>query len=109
MSENVVMNFPFRIVQAPLSDLCSMHSSGNTPSLLNGGAEGEMVEPAVVPDEDAQASLAQQVDTAVSDEKAQLSTDQPTDMEVSEPSLDEHPVQDENSSLGKKLMNPKML
>jgi len=53
--------------------------------------------------------LAQQVDTAVSDEKAQLSTDQPTDMEVSEPSLDEHPVQDENSSLGKKLMNPKML
>lgn len=98
-----MINFPFRIVQAPLSDLCSMHSSGNTPSLLNGAAEGEIVEPA----EDAQASLAQQVDTAVSDEKAQLSTDQPTGMEVSEPSLDEHPVQDENSSLGKKLMNPK--
>jgi tRNA (adenine-N(1)-)-methyltransferase non-catalytic subunit len=45
----------------------------------------------------------------VSDEKAQLSTDQPTDMEVSEPSLDEHPVRDENSALGRKLMNPKML
>lgn len=86
-----------------------MHSSVNTPSLLNGGAEGEMVEPAVVRDEDAQASLAQQVDTAVPDERAQLSTDQPTDMEVSEPSLDEHPVQDENSSFGKKLMNPEIL
>lgn len=96
---NLSSDMVSRIVQAPLSDLCSMHSSGNTPSLLNGGAEGEMVEPAVVPDEDAQASLAQQVDTAVSDEKAQLSTDQPTDMEVSEPSLDEHPVQDENSAL----------
>ncbi|CAD6235153.1 unnamed protein product [Miscanthus lutarioriparius] len=79
---NLSSDMVSRIVQAPLSDLCSMHSSGNTPSLLNGGAEGEM-----------------QVDTAVSDEKAQLSTDQPTDMEVSEPSLDEHPVQDENSSL----------
>ncbi|CAD6341309.1 unnamed protein product [Miscanthus lutarioriparius] len=79
---NLSSDMVSRIVQAPLSDLCSMHSSGNTPSLLNGGAEEEM-----------------QVDTAVSDEKAQLSTDQPTDMEVSEPSLDEHPVQDENSSL----------
>lgn len=104
MSE-VVINFPFRIVQAPISALCSMQSSGNTPSVVNSSAEGEMIEPAV--DEDAQSSLAQQVDTAVPDEKAQLSTDQPSDMEVSEPSLDEHLVQDENSSLGKRLMNLK--
>nr|CAB3487947.1 unnamed protein product [Digitaria exilis] len=80
-----------RIVQIPLSDLCSMGSSENTPSVLNGAAEREVVEP-----EDAQASLAQAVDMAVSDEKAQLSTEQPTDMEVSEPSLE---VQDGNSSL----------
>ncbi|OEL16341.1 tRNA (adenine(58)-N(1))-methyltransferase non-catalytic subunit trm6 [Dichanthelium oligosanthes] len=80
-----------RIVQMPLSDLCSMQSSGNTPSVLNGSAEGEVVEPVVIQDEDAQA-----VDTAVSDEKAQLSTEQPTDMEVLKPSLD---VQYENSSL----------
>jgi tRNA (adenine-N(1)-)-methyltransferase non-catalytic subunit len=58
-----------------------------------------VVEPVVVQDEDAQASLAQAVDTA--DEKAQLSTEQTTEMEVSKPSLD---VQDENSSFGKQLM-----
>jgi len=55
-----------------------------------------------VQDEDAQASLAQAVDTA--DEKAQLSTEQTTDMEVSNPSLD---VQDENSSFGKQLLKLK--
>jgi tRNA (adenine-N(1)-)-methyltransferase non-catalytic subunit len=69
-----------------------MQSSGNTPSVLNGSTEGEVVEPIVEQDEDVQA-----VDTAVSDEKAQLSTEQPTDMEVSKP-LD---GQDENASLGK--------
>jgi hypothetical protein len=67
----------------------------------------ETIEPAG--DEDAHASLAHQVGTAASDDKAQLSTDQPTDMEASEPSLDEHHVQDENSSLGKKLMILKMV
>jgi len=102
MSENVVINCIFRIVQVPLSELCSIQSSGNTPSVLNGNAEGEVVEPAVVQDEDAQASLAQAVDTA--DEKAQLSTEQTTDMEVSNPSLD---VQDENSSFGKQLLKLK--
>jgi tRNA (adenine-N(1)-)-methyltransferase non-catalytic subunit len=76
-----------------------MQSSGNTPLVLNGSTEGEVVEPVVVQDEDAQASLAQAVDTA--DEKAQLSTEQTTEMEVSKPSLD---VQDENSSFGKQLM-----
>jgi tRNA (adenine-N(1)-)-methyltransferase non-catalytic subunit len=69
-----------------------MQSSGNTPSVLNGSTEGEVVEPIVEQDEDVQA-----VDTAVSDEKAQLSTEQPTYMEVSKP-LD---GQDENASLGK--------
>ncbi|ONM34905.1 tRNA (adenine(58)-N(1))-methyltransferase non-catalytic subunit trm6 [Zea mays] len=97
---NLSSDMVSRIVQAPISALCSMQSSGNTPSVVNSSAEGEMIEPAV--DEDAQSSLAQQVDTAVPDEKAQLSTDQPSDMEVSEPSLDEHLVQDENSSLGGK-------
>jgi len=91
---NLSSDMVSRIVQVPLSELCSIQSSGNTPSVLNGNAEGEVVEPAVVQDEDAQASLAQAVDTA--DEKAQLSTEQTTDMEVSNPSLD---VQDENSSL----------
>lgn len=84
-----------------------MQSSGYTPSVLNGDARGEMVEPAVAQDEDAQGSLAPQVETAVSDEKTQVSTDRPADMQVSEPSLDEHLVQDENSSLGKRLMNLK--
>lgn len=101
MPKNVVINSPFRIVQVPLSDLCSMQSSGNTPSVLNGSTEGEVVDSVVVQDEDARASLAQAVDTA--DEKAQLSTEQPTDMEVSKP-LD---GQDENSSLGKQLMKLK--
>jgi tRNA (adenine-N(1)-)-methyltransferase non-catalytic subunit len=77
-----------------------MQSSGNTPSVLNGSTEGEVVEPIVEQDEDVQA-----VDTAVSDEKAQLSTEQPTDMEVSKP-LD---GQDENTSLGKQLMKLKCL
>ncbi|XP_062185795.1 uncharacterized protein LOC133889295 [Phragmites australis] len=88
-----------RIVQAPLSNLCLLQNSGNTPSVLNGSTEGEAVEPIVVSAEDTQLSLAQQGDTAVSDEKPQLSTEQPIDMEVSEPSLDEHPVQDVNFSL----------
>jgi len=79
-----------------------MQSSGNTPYVPSGNAEREAVEPGVVQDEDAQASLAQAVDTA--DEKAQLSTEQTTDMEVSNPSLD---VQDENSSFGKQLLKLK--
>ncbi|RCV34956.1 hypothetical protein SEVIR_7G212000v4 [Setaria viridis] len=90
---NLSSDMVSRIVQVPLSDLCSMQSSGNTPSVLNGSTEGEVVDSVVVQDEDARASLAQAVDTA--DEKAQLSTEQPTDMEVSKP-LD---GQDENSSL----------
>ena len=102
MSENVVINCTFRIVQVPLIELCSMQSSGNTPYVPSGNAEREVVEPGVVQDEDAQASLAQAVDTA--DEKAQMSTEQTTDMEISKPSLD---VQDENSSLGKQLMKLK--
>ncbi|CAL5025947.1 unnamed protein product [Urochloa decumbens] len=83
---NLSSDMGSRIVQVPLSDLCSMQSSGNSPSVLNGSSEGQVVKP-----EDAQA-----VDTAVLDEKAQLSTEQPTDMEVLNPSLD---VQVENSSL----------
>jgi len=90
---NLSSDMVSRIVQVPLIELCSMQSSGNTPYVPSGNAEREVVEPGVVQDEDAQASLAQAVDTA--DEKAQLSTEQTTDMEVSNPSLD---VQDENSS-----------
>ncbi|KAJ1265889.1 hypothetical protein BS78_08G108100 [Paspalum vaginatum] len=92
---NLSSNMVSRIVQVPLSDLCSMQIPGNTPAVLNGGTEGEVGEPVIAPDEDAQVSQAQPVDTAVSDEKAQLSIDQPTDMEVSEPSS----VQDENPQL----------
>jgi len=91
---NLSSDMVSRIVQVPLIELCSMQSSGNTPYVPSGNAEREVVEPGVVQDEDAQASLAQAVDTA--DEKAQLSTEQTTDMEISKPSLD---VQDENSSL----------
>ncbi|AQK98375.1 eukaryotic initiation factor 3 gamma subunit family protein [Zea mays] len=80
------------------SDMVSRYFSFGTRSVALKGRE--TIEPAG--DEDAHASLAHQVGTAVSDDKAQLSTDQPTDMEASEPSLDEHHVQDENSSLGGK-------
>lgn len=96
-----MMNFQFRIVQAPLSDL---QNSGNAP-VLNGSSQGEVTEPIVVSAEDTQLSLAEHGDTSASDEKLQLSTEQPTDMEVSEPPLEEdHPVQNETSSLGKQLM-----
>ncbi|XP_039773533.1 tRNA (adenine(58)-N(1))-methyltransferase non-catalytic subunit TRM6-like isoform X2 [Panicum virgatum] len=91
---NLSSDMVSRIVQVPLIELCSMQSSGNTPYVPSGNTEREVVKPGVVQDEDAQASLAQAVDTA--DEKAQLSTEQTTDMEISKPSLD---VQDENSSL----------
>ncbi|KAL6653190.1 hypothetical protein ACP70R_012115 [Stipagrostis hirtigluma subsp. patula] len=87
-----------RIVQASLSELSSLQNSVNTPSVLNGSSQGEVIKPTVVSAENTQLSQAQQVDTAVSDETPQLSTELPIDMEVSEPSLDEH-VQDENSSL----------
>lgn len=70
MSENVVINSPFRIVQVPLRDLCSMQSSGTTHSVLNGCSEGEVAEPVVVRHEDAHAA-----DTAVSGDKTQLSTE----------------------------------
>ncbi|WVZ83363.1 hypothetical protein U9M48_030521 [Paspalum notatum var. saurae] len=59
-----------RIVQVLLSDLCSMRSSENTPTVLNGGTEGEVVEPVIAAEVDAQVSQAQPVDTTVSDEKA---------------------------------------
>ncbi|XP_062225106.1 uncharacterized protein LOC133923845 isoform X2 [Phragmites australis] len=96
---NLSSDMASRIVQAPLSDLCSLQNPGNTPSVANGGTQGEVIEPIVVSAEDTQLSLAQQGDTAVSDEKPPLSAEQPIDMEISEPSLDEHLVQDENSSL----------
>ncbi|TVT96695.1 hypothetical protein EJB05_58094, partial [Eragrostis curvula] len=92
-----------RIAQAPLNDLCSLQNSGNTPSVLNGSSQGEVTKPIAVSTEDTQLSLAQQGDTVVSDEKQQLSAEQPVDMEVSEPPLEEeHPVQDETSSLDNK-------
>jgi hypothetical protein len=99
-----MINFPFRIVQASLSDLCSFQDSGNTQSVLNGSGQGEVTEPIAVPAEDTQSSLAQG-DTSVSENKPELSTEQPADMEVSEAPLEEtHLVHVETSSLGKLLM-----
>jgi hypothetical protein len=99
-----MIRFPFRIVQAPLSDLHLFQDSSNTPSVLNGSSQGEVTEPIVVSAEDTQSSLAQG-DTSVPDNKPELSTEQPADMEVSEAPLEEeHIIQDETPSLGKLLM-----
>ncbi|XP_048550764.1 tRNA (adenine(58)-N(1))-methyltransferase non-catalytic subunit TRM6-like [Triticum urartu] len=75
-----------RIFQAPLSNLCSLKSSGNAP----GSVQGDAVEPSAVPDESLQSSLEKPSDTEVSDGKAQSTTAQPIVIEAPEPSTDEH-------------------
>ncbi|XP_037475120.1 tRNA (adenine(58)-N(1))-methyltransferase non-catalytic subunit trm6-like isoform X2 [Triticum dicoccoides] len=75
-----------RIFQAPLSDLCSLKSSGNAP----GSVQGDAVEPSAVPDESLQSSLEKPSDTEVSDGNAQSTTAQPIVIEAPEPATDEH-------------------
>ncbi|KAM3373547.1 hypothetical protein ACQJBY_020156 [Aegilops geniculata] len=75
-----------RIFQAPLSDLCSLKSSGNAP----GSVQGDAVEPSAVPDEGLQSSLEKPSDTEVSDGNAQSTTAQPIVIEAPEPATDEH-------------------
>uniref|UniRef100_A0A453A6R3 tRNA (adenine(58)-N(1))-methyltransferase non-catalytic subunit TRM6 n=1 Tax=Aegilops tauschii subsp. strangulata TaxID=200361 RepID=A0A453A6R3_AEGTS len=73
-----------RIFQAPLSDLCSLKTSGDAPGSIQGD------EPGVVPDESFQSSLEKPSDTEVSDGNAQSTTAQPIDIEAPEPATDEH-------------------
>ncbi|VAH39712.1 unnamed protein product [Triticum turgidum subsp. durum] len=75
-----------RIFQAPLSDLCSLKSSGNAP----GSVQGDAVEPSAVPDESLQSSLEKPSDTEVSDGNAQSTAAQPIVIEAPEPATDEH-------------------
>ncbi|KAE8770898.1 putative tRNA (guanine-N(1)-)-methyltransferase,putative [Hordeum vulgare] len=75
-----------RIFQAPLSDLCSLKSSGNAP----GSVQGDVVEPSSAPDESLQSPLKKPSDTEVSDGNAQSTTAQPTVVEAPEPAKDEH-------------------
>ncbi|VAH24229.1 unnamed protein product [Triticum turgidum subsp. durum] len=75
-----------RIFQAPLSNLCSLKSSGNAP----GSVQGDAVEPSAVPDESLQSSLEKPSDTEVSDGNAQSTTAQPIVIEAPEPATDEH-------------------
>uniref|UniRef100_J3LV85 tRNA (adenine(58)-N(1))-methyltransferase non-catalytic subunit TRM6 n=1 Tax=Oryza brachyantha TaxID=4533 RepID=J3LV85_ORYBR len=96
---NLSSDMTSRIVQAPLSDLCSLQNSGNAPSLLNDNIQGEAPETTAVPVENSQPSVPQPADTAISDEKAQSSKEQSIDIDISEPLLDEHINQDGDSSL----------
>uniref|UniRef100_A0A453A745 tRNA (adenine(58)-N(1))-methyltransferase non-catalytic subunit TRM6 n=2 Tax=Aegilops tauschii subsp. strangulata TaxID=200361 RepID=A0A453A745_AEGTS len=78
-----------RIFQAPLSDLCSLKSSGNAP----GSVQGDAVEPSAVPDESLQSTTAQPIvieaPKPATDEHLNRG-DIPIDIEAPEPAMDEH-------------------
>ncbi|EEC76653.1 hypothetical protein OsI_14608 [Oryza sativa Indica Group] len=99
---NILISLPFRIVQAPLSDLCSLQNSVDVSSGLNDSIQGEAQEPTAVPVENTQPSVPQPTDTAVPDEKTQSPKEQSIDIDIPEPLLDEHINQDGNSSLDSK-------
>ncbi|XP_052154308.1 uncharacterized protein LOC127772319 [Oryza glaberrima] len=99
---NLSSDMTTRIVQAPLSGLCSLQNSGDVSSGLNDSIQGEAQEPTAVPVENTQPSVPQPTDTAVPDEKTQSSKEQSIDIDIPEPLLDEHVNQDGNSSLDSK-------
>lgn len=101
---NILISLPFRIVQAPLSNLCSLQNSVDVSSGLNDSIQGEAQEPTAVPVENTQPSVPQPTDTAVPDEKTESPKEQSIDIDIPEPLLDEHINQDGNSSLGKQLI-----
>lgn len=100
MSVNILISLPCRIVQAPLSDLCSLQNCGNASFVLNDSIQGVAPEPNAVPVEHTQPSVPQLVDPTVSDEKTQSSKVQPTEIDITEPLMDEDINQDGSSSLG---------
>uniref|UniRef100_A0A453DR39 tRNA (adenine(58)-N(1))-methyltransferase non-catalytic subunit TRM6 n=1 Tax=Aegilops tauschii subsp. strangulata TaxID=200361 RepID=A0A453DR39_AEGTS len=98
---NLSSDMTSRIFQAPLGDLCSLQSAGDAPSVLSGSIQRDLVEPAAVPDESLQSSLAKPINTEVSDGNAQSMTVQPINMEVPEPATDDHLNQGDISMSGK--------
>uniref|UniRef100_A0A453A743 tRNA (adenine(58)-N(1))-methyltransferase non-catalytic subunit TRM6 n=1 Tax=Aegilops tauschii subsp. strangulata TaxID=200361 RepID=A0A453A743_AEGTS len=75
-----------RIFQAPLSDLCSLKSSGNAP----GSVQGDAVEPSAVPDESLQSTTAQPIVIEPAMDEHLNQGDIPIDIEAPEPAKDEH-------------------